>query len=228
MKTQNLKHNATEMAWKRSAQDAATAAVEIGVLIHNATEMAWKRSAQDAATAAVEIGVLMADAIGIRKNEPSDYLQYLWARSRALQASHRAFFTIPGGDSLWAVASGQAAGNRVVVVGSGPNPHHLPKGVGRPFVALWLGTSEPPVFSDGDAFVLVAHSVQELVDLSLIATAMAETLLIPGLVYLHVADLTPDLEPVQWPTTQWAMQFLGSPQDVIQTPIQPSGMCFKK
>ena len=197
MKTQNLKNNARDEAWKRSAQDAATAAVEMGVLV--------------------------ADAIGIRKSEPSEYLQYLWARARAGQANHReieeAFFTIPGSDSIWAVTSGQAAGSRVMVVGSGSFPSSLPKGAGRPFVTLWLGTTEPPVFTDGDAFVLLAHSVQELVDLSLIATAMAETLLIPGIVYLQITDLKPDLQPVQWPTAAWTAQFLGSPQDVIETPV---------
>ncbi len=184
----------------------------------------WQMAAHDAFTAALEIGLATADAIGIRHNEPSGYLQYLWSRVQAnhyrLRETEQSFFTLPGIDTLGKIAAGKALGHRLVVIGSGSISELLPRSNGRPYVVLWVGDTVPDLPTDQHFFMLVAYSVQELVDLSLIAIAMAETLLIPGVVYFQTNKFDPDLQPVAWPSSEVVNQFLGKPDDEIPTPLE--------
>lgn len=187
------------------------------------TPMGWEVQAHNAITAALELASLTADAIVARSNDPSTYFTYLWSRHRNLPGHHKGIaqrrISVPGSENLWHTACGLSSGKRVKIVGSGHLNLPFYEHQNQPLVALWLGDEAPPIQYGAPYVLLNANTIQQLVDLSLIATRLAESLLLPVIVYWPQAAAHLELQPIQWPTREFLDEFLGCADEIIRTPL---------
>lgn len=172
-----------------------------------------------------------SEAIGIRKNEPSEILKGQWGR--ALQAhlpnlydSLPTVFKTLGNSSTTGQLNGLSSkGIRSALLGSGDM---LPFGFDSlqapaPFVVHWL-TPSGKLFPTLSCFRFVPRNAQQAIDLTLIAHYLAEKSLCPGLVVYDLEEIfyqdfgSAEKDRIDLPDLDKMLAFLGLPHDSIETP----------
>jgi pyruvate-ferredoxin/flavodoxin oxidoreductase len=92
--------------------------------------------------------------------------------------------------------------------------------------ALGSGHKAYHISADSGFFVLHASTVQEAVDLSLIARRVAELTLIPGLVAMDGEQTALAAQEVHLPPPELVQQFLGDPDEQIAAPTPAQKLLF--
>ena len=178
-------------------------------------EVAW-----NSLNAALELAVQSAEMVGIRKNEPSAFLLWLWNRlqsgANGLQMDHAVTtFITRGVFSTGEELAGQARlGKRVAFVGTGDRLPQTRTHLRQPFVIHWV--AEPPVpVARAPFFQWVAADVQQAVDLAILSRKLAEQMLLPGVVVFPHGKAHTPLKPIQTLAPSALQKFLGQPEDQI-------------
>jgi pyruvate/2-oxoacid:ferredoxin oxidoreductase alpha subunit/Pyruvate/2-oxoacid:ferredoxin oxidoreductase delta subunit len=94
-------------------------------------------------------------------------------------------------------------------------------------VVLVADTAQAKQLMDAGAFVLLASTVQELLDLTIIAHRVAENALVPGVVVFH-ADASEEEAAAALSPDHALLQFLGDADDRITIPTPAQQMLFGK
>ena len=176
--------------------------------------------------AVIETEFRFSEAIGIRKNEPSDYLkQALWQTSKKYpsnlyNALPTIFKTLGNFSAIDQLAGLAKSGIRAAMIGSGDEiPIGYNTSSNAPFVINWYMLNGKFIPTP-NMFQLVARTAQQMVDLGLIARYIAEKSLCPGIM-IYDQDLENikngkvvllDVEKIR--------SFLGVPDDQIDTPSE--------
>ena len=92
--------------------------------------------------------------------------------------------------------------------------------------ALGTGHEAIHLCADSGAFTLVASTVQEAVDFTLIARRVAEHALVPGVVAMDGEQTARSLQNVRLPSQELAERFIGTPDATIPTPTDAQKMLF--
>ncbi|NOX36537.1 MAG: hypothetical protein GXO78_03290 [Calditrichaeota bacterium] len=182
-------------------------------------EVAW-----DSLTAALELAVQSAEMVGIRKDEPSSFLLWLWNRLQSgpnpAQKDHPvSTFVTRGVFSTGEELAGQARlGKRVAFVGTGDRLPEIQGYLRQPFVIHWVAEHPVPV-ARAPFFQWVAADVQQAVDLAIISRKLAEQMLLPGVVIFPHGGPHTTLKPIQALAPSALHRFLGEPGDEIPCPV---------
>ncbi len=92
--------------------------------------------------------------------------------------------------------------------------------------ALGTGHEAVHLCADSGLFALMASTVQEAVDFTLIARRVAERALVPGVVAMDGEQTARSLQNVRLPSQELAERFIGAPDATIATPTNAQKMLF--
>ena len=164
------------------------------------------------------------EAVGIRKNEPSDYLNKTWQRvtkqhTPNLYGTSPTMFKTLGNNSAVDQLTGLAkSGIRATLIGSGDEiPVGYNTSSNAPFVINW-SMSTRKFIPTPYMFQLVAGTAQQTADFSLIARYISEKSLCPGIVIYDFDLKNIEKEKVELLEIEKVRSFLGLPDDEIETP----------
>lgn len=173
------------------------------------------------------------EAVGIRKNEPNDYLNNTWQRvSRKyilnLYETSPTIFKTLGNYSAIDQLSGLAkSGIRITLIGSGSEiPVRYSTSSVAPFIINWFSLTGK-LIPTPNMFQLVARTAQQSVDFSLIAQYVSEKSLCPGMVIHGFDPENSEKEKVEVLDLEKMQSFLGFPDDEIETPSEIQKKYFR-
>ncbi len=130
-------------------------------------------------------------------------------------------------ESVAATAGRALSGLRAAHPGPSLNGAHgvLRSDVGQrlTYVLNMAQSGDYHAIDDASLFQLAARNVQEVCDLNLIARKIAEEALVPGIV---VHEDSPTFESVLLPEEGLVKEFIGAPEDLIDTPTPAQRMLF--
>jgi len=180
----------------------------------------------DSLTAVIETELRCSEAVGIRKNEPSNSLRQAWQQTskqnppNIYNAPPTIFKTLGNFSAIDQFAGLAKSGLRASLIGSGDQ---IPVGYNTlsiaPFVMHWFLPSGKFVPTP-NMFQLVARTAQQAADFSLIAHYMAERSLCPGLV-IHTQNFeNTQNEKLEVFDLEEMRTFLGLPDDEIESPSE--------
>ncbi len=130
-------------------------------------------------------------------------------------------------ESVAATAGRALSGLRAAHPGPSLNGAHgvLRSDIGQrlTYVLNMAQSGDYHAIDDASLFQLAARNVQEVSDLNLIARKIAEESLVPGIV---VHEDSPMLESILLPEEEFMAEFVGAPEDMIETPTPAQRMLF--
>jgi pyruvate-ferredoxin/flavodoxin oxidoreductase len=202
------------------------------------------------AVALTEMGICDAAALG--GTYPATGAESAWRQGLAGQPSTRGSNTAPmiqqaeGPRGALAAAIGQAmAGRRSTAFLSGPDlaiaqdlltsaaGHHLPlvihldnQVLPAQGMAPGSGHAALHLVAESGCFVLFAATVQEAVDLTLVARRVAESALVPGLVVMDGEQTALSAQEVTLPSANLLESFLGNAEESVISPTPAQQLLF--
>jgi len=205
----------------------------------------------DGNTAIAALEACIAEAAGLGTTFPADAAAFAWQTEQQRRGQNCFGKSLTGRDTEGARGALAAAiglsmsGARATAFLSSPDimssQDLLVTAVGRhvPLVvhlsnrtlaahagALGSGHIAYHISADSGFFVLHASTVQEAVDLSLVARRVAELSLIPGLVAMDGEQTALAAQEVHLPSPELVQQFLGQPDEQIAAPTPAQKLLF--